>query len=155
MFYGEYHHSLDNKDRVIIPSRFRDIFKDNYSEKLFVTRGLDQCLFLFTEEDWKIQERRFRDMPFTSADSRRFNRLLFSGAVEVTVDKQGRVLVPNYLKKYAGIKQDVVLIGASDRVEIWAKDKWQEFYESSVTSFEEIAERLHNRDNSQNKGGPE
>jgi MraZ protein len=153
MFYGEYHHSLDNKDRVIIPSRFRDIFKENYSEKLFITRGLDQCLFIFTEEEWKTQERKFRGLPFTSADSRRFNRLLFSGAVDITVDRQGRILIPNFLKKYAAITQDVVIIGASDRMEIWAKEKWKEFYDSSVGGFEDVAERLFNKESSENKGG--
>jgi len=152
MFYGEYHHSLDSKDRVIIPSRFREIFKDNYSEKLFITRGLDQCLFVFTEEDWKTQEKKFRSLPFTSADGRRFNRLLFSGAVDILVDRQGRVLIPSFLKEYAGIKEDVVIIGASDRVEIWSKEKWKDFYEGSVGGFEEVAERLFNKESSQNKG---
>src|SRR5258706_4791015 len=153
MFYGEYHHSLDNKDRVIIPSRFRDLCKENYSEKLFITRGLDQCLFVFTEEEWKVQERKFRSLPFTSSDSRRFNRLLFSGAVDIIVDRQGRILVPSFLKKYAGITQDVVIIGASDRIEIWAKEKWKEFYDASVGGYEEIAERLFNKESSPNKGG--
>jgi MraZ protein len=152
MFYGEYNHSLDSKDRVIIPSRFRELFKDNYSENLFITRGLDHCLFLFTEEDWKNQEKKFRNQSFTQSDSRQFNRLFFSGAVDVTLDRQGRILVPNYLKKFAGIKQDVVIIGASDRIEIWANENWAKFYESSVTSYEEIAERLFNKP-SQPTGG--
>lgn len=153
MFYGEYHHSLDSKDRVIIPSRYREIFKDNYSENLFINKGLDKCLFLFTEEDWKNQEKKFSNHSFTNADSRKFNRLFFSGAVDVTLDRQGRVLIPGYLKKYAEIKQDVVIIGASNRIEIWSKDHWEKFYESSVTDYEEVAERLFNKNLSQPTGG--
>lgn len=153
MFYGEYQHSLDNKDRVIIPSRFRDIFKENYSDNLFLTRGLDKCLFLFTEEDWKQQEKKFKNLSFTSSDSRRFNRILFSGAVDVALDKQGRILIPSYLKEYAEIKTDVVVIGASDRIEVWSKESWKKFYESSVTQYEEVAERLFGNEPPKNEGG--
>ena len=123
MFYGEYEHSLDSKDRLIIPAKFREIFQENYVEKFFITRGLDRCLFVFTEEEWKLQEKKFRDIPFTRQESRKFNRLYFSGASEVVCDKQGRILVPAYLKSYADIKEDVVIIGVSDRIEIWAKEK--------------------------------
>src|SRR3989338_723852 len=80
MFYGEYQHSLDNKDRLIIPAKFREIFQENYAEKFFITRGLDRCLFVFTEEEWKLQERKFRDLSFTKGEARKFNRLYFSGA---------------------------------------------------------------------------
>jgi MraZ protein len=154
MFYGEYHHALDNKGRVIIPSHFRDILKENYSEKLFITRGLDQCLFVFTEEEWKSVEKKFRDLPFTSADSRLFNRVFFPGAVDILIDKQGRVLIPDYLKKYAGINEDVVIVGVSDRIEIWSKEKWQEFYQSSVGDFEKVSERLYKKESSENTGEP-
>ncbi len=142
MFYGEYQHSLDNKDRLIIPAKFREIFKENYAEKFFITRGLDRCLFLFTEEEWKLQEKRFRDIPFTRQESRKFNRLYFSGASEVMCDKQGRILVPDYLKKYGEIKEDVVIIGVSDRIEIWAKEKWGSFVSDNIGSFESLAEEL-------------
>lgn len=142
MFYGEYEHSLDNKGRVIIPAKFREIFKEQYVEKFFITRGLDQCLFVFTEETWKTQEKKFRDMPFTKADSRKFNRLYFSGACDVVCDKQGRILIPDYLKDYAGISEAVVIIGVSDRIEIWAKDKWKEFFDGSKGQFEDLADKL-------------
>ena len=142
MFYGQYEHSLDAKDRVIIPSKFREIFKEQYAEKFFITRGLDRCLFVFTEEEWKLQERRFRDMSFTREESRKFNRLYFSGACEVLCDKQGRILIPTYLKSYAEIKQDVVIIGVSDRIEIWSKDKWEQFFKGNLDSFESLAEKL-------------
>ena len=142
MFYGEYEHSLDNKDRVIIPAKFREIFKENYVEKFYLTRGLDECLFVFTEESWKLQEKKFRDMPFTKGESRNFNRLYFSGACDVVCDKQGRILIPVYLKSYAAIKENVVIIGVSDRIEIWAKEKWQQFYDSNKGNFESLAEKL-------------
>jgi len=142
MFYGEYSHSLDRKGRVIIPAKFREVVKEYFTEKFYLTRGLDGCLFVFTEESWKTQERKFREMSFTRTESRKFNRLYFSGACEAVCDKQGRILVPDYLKEYAEIKQDVVLIGVSDRIEIWAKEKWQKFFEANQGSFEELAEKL-------------
>ena len=142
MFYGEYEHSLDKKGRVILPARFRDSFREYDIKRLFVTRGLDKCLFLFTETEWKPQESKFRTMSFTRSDSRKFNRLFFSGASAVECDKQGRVLLPKYLKDFADIKRDVMVIGVSNRIEIWAKELWYEYYNSSKESFEEVAEKL-------------
>ncbi len=142
MFYGEYEHTLDKKGRLIIPSNFRDLIKEHYIEKFFVTRGLDRCLFMFAEDEWKSQESKFKSIPFTKSEARKFNRLYFSGAVEVACDKQGRILIPKYLKEFAEIKRDVMIIGVSNRIEIWSKEKWQEYYEGSKQSFEEIAERL-------------
>ena len=142
MFYGEYEHTLDNKGRVIIPAKFREILKEHYTERFFLTRGLDVCLFVFTEEAWKVQEKKFRDMPFTKGEARKFNRLYFSGACESLCDKQGRILIPEYLKNYAQIKEEVVLLGVSDRIEIWAKEKWQEFFNQHKGSFEDLAEKL-------------
>ena len=142
MFYGQYEHALDAKDRVIIPAKFREIFKEHYAEKFYLTRGLDRCLFVFTEEEWRNQERRFRDMSFTREESRKFNRLYFSGACEALCDKQGRILVPAYLKEYAEIKQNVMIIGVSDRIEIWSKEKWNDFFKNNLGSFESLAENL-------------
>ena len=142
MFYGEYGHSLDTKGRVIIPAKFREVCKENYIEKFFITRGLDQCLFVFTEESWKSQEKKFREMPFTKGESRKFNRLYFSGACDVVCDKQGRILIPDYLKGYAGIQEEVVIIGVSDRIEIWSKEKWKTFFDESKGQFEDLAEKL-------------
>lgn len=142
MFYGEYAHSIDRKGRLILPAKFREVAKANFAEKFFVTRGLDKCLFMFAEEEWKSQENKFKSVSFTKQQARTFNRLYFSGAVEAIPDKQGRILIPQYLKDFAEIKRDVVLVGVSSRIEIWAKDKWQEFYGNSRQSFEEIAEKL-------------
>lgn len=145
MFYGEYSHSLDKKGRLIVPAKFREVFKEHFAEKFYLTRGLDGCLFVFTEESWKSQERKFREMPFTRTESRKFNRLYFSGACDSVCDKQGRILIPDYLKRYAEIKEDVVIVGVSDRIEIWAKEKWERFFEGSKGSFEELAEKLVDR----------
>lgn len=142
MFYGEFEHTIDKKGRIIIPSKFRDSFKEYDIERFFITRGLDKCLFMFTEDEWKSQESKFKSISFTKSEARKFNRLYFSGASQIEIDKQGRLLLPKYLKDYADIKRDVVIIGVANRVEIWAKEAWQEYYKNSKGSFEQIAENL-------------
>ncbi|MDD5097572.1 MAG: division/cell wall cluster transcriptional repressor MraZ [Candidatus Omnitrophica bacterium] len=142
MFYGEFEHSIDRKGRLILPAKFREVAKNQFVEKFFVTRGLDKCLFMFSEEEWRSQENKFKTMSFTKQQSRTFNRLLFSGAQDVAFDKQGRILLPQYLKDFADIKKDVMIVGVSNRIEIWAKDAWNDFYKNSRQSFEEIAEKL-------------
>jgi len=142
MFYGEYEHTIDRKGRLIIPAKFRQALKEHEVKALFLTRGLDGCLFLFPEAEWRVAEGRFKQIPFTKGEGRKFNRLFFSGAAEVTVDRLGRLLLPRTLKEFAQIKQDVVIVGVSTRMEVWAKEKWQAFYEGSRASFEEIAERV-------------
>jgi len=142
MFYGEYEHALDNKGRLIIPSKFREVLKDHFVENFFVTRGLDKCLFVFTEPEWRLQEQKFKTLSFTKPEARKFNRLFFSGACEVVCDKQGRILLPQYLQTFANIDKDVMIVGVANRFEIWAKKKWEEFYEAAEGSFEQIAENL-------------
>ncbi|MBI4596835.1 MAG: division/cell wall cluster transcriptional repressor MraZ [Candidatus Omnitrophica bacterium] len=142
MLYGEYEHTVDRKGRVIIPSKFRQALTQHDVKTLFLTRGLDGCLFLFPEAEWRLAENRFKQIPFTKAEGRKFNRLFFSGAAEVAVDGLGRILIPKALKEFAQIKTDVVIVGVSSRMEIWAKEKWQAFYDSSRQSFEEVAERV-------------
>ena len=142
MFYGEHEHTIDRKGRLIIPSRFRQVLKDHYGDRCVVTRGLDRCLFLFPEDEWRTQESKFRALSFTKQEARRFNRFYFSGAVELNFDRQGRVLIPQYLKEYAGIKRDVVLVGVSNRIEIWDKEGWKKFYEEFKESYEQVAEKL-------------
>lgn len=142
MFYGEHEHTIDNKGRLIIPSKFREAFKEYGVEKFYITRGLDKCLFIFTETEWKSQEAKFKSVSFTKKDVRKFNRLYFSGASEIERDKQGRILIPKYLKDYAGIKRDVMIIGVSNRIEVWSKEVWHDYYNTSKESFEEIAEKL-------------
>ncbi len=140
MFYGEYEHTLDKKGRLIIPSKFREVLAEQDVGKLFITRGLDSCLFIFTEEEWNVQDQKFKSISFTKSEGRKFNRLYFSGATDVMWDKQGRILIPQYLKEFADIKKDIVLIGVSNRIEVWSKEKWKAFYQSSRESYEQIAE---------------
>ena len=147
MFYGEHEHSIDRKGRLIIPSKFREVFKENYVERFYITRGLDTCLFVFTEDEWKRQESRFKSLPVTSSQARQFNRLYFSGACEVACDRQGRILVPQYLKDYAQIKRDVVVVGVSNRIEIWGKEQWQVFYKNTKDAYEKIAENIFENEN--------
>jgi MraZ protein len=142
MFYGEFFHSIDRKGRLILPSKFREAAKANFIEKFFVTRGLDKCLFMFSEEEWRSQETKFKSMPFTKQESRVFNRIFFSGAIDVVPDRQGRILLPQFQKDYAQIKKEVVIVGVSNRIEIWGAESWKEFYGSWKQSFEEIAEKL-------------
>lgn len=142
MFYGEFQHSIDRKGRLIMPSKFREAAKSNFVEKFFVNRGLDKCLFMFSEEEWKAQENKFRNLSFTKQQARTFNRLYFSGAAEVIPDRQGRILVPQYLKDFANIKREVVIVGVSNRIEIWSKASWEDFYVKSSPAFEEISENL-------------
>ena len=127
-----------------MPSRFRDVAQENNIEKFFVTRGLDKCIFMFSENEWKQQEQKFKDLSFTKQEARSFNRMFFSGAVEILPDTQGRFLIPQYLKDFALIKRETILIGVSNRIEIWDKKSWNKFYNKSSESFEQTAENMLN-----------
>ncbi len=138
MFTGEYLHSLDGKGRVIIPSRLREGLGDRF----VVTRGLDHCLFVYPLAEWTRLEQKLKQLPFTRSDSRAFMRLFFSGAMEVETDKQGRVLIPQNLREYAGIEKDVMIIGVSNRVELWSEPAWREYFGKADDNYEELAEKL-------------
>lgn len=137
MFMGEYNHTIDAKSRLIIPSKFREVLGDEF----VVTKGLDGCLFVFDNTEWTAFEEKLQKLPsLTNPDVRKFVRFFMAGATSVEVDKQGRVLIPNSLKDFAGLEKDVVLIGAGSRMEIWSKER----YESTVTydDMEEVAQQL-------------
>ncbi|SEN08376.1 division/cell wall cluster transcriptional repressor MraZ [Lihuaxuella thermophila] len=138
MFMGEYRHTIDGKGRIIIPAKFREGLGDSF----VVTRGLDQCLFAYPRSEWTQLEQKLKALPFTKADARKFTRFFFSGACEVELDKQGRILLPPNLRDFAKLKKDCVIIGVSTRVEIWSKDLWEDYYLSSEDSFNEIAESI-------------
>lgn len=137
VFIGEYQHSLDLKNRMIVPSKFREAF----GNKFIITKGLDGCLYAYTLEEWAILENKLKSLPLTSKDARAFVRFFFSGANEVEIDKQGRALVPQNLKEYSSIEKDIVSIGVLTRVEIWSKDKWEDYNNNNV-DFDEIAEKM-------------
>ena len=135
---GEYQHSLDTKGRLIIPAKLRE----GLGETFVITRGLENCLFVYPQKEWEQLSLKLKELPFTKKDVRAFTRFLLSGAIEVEVDKQGRVLLPNNLREFADIDKDCVVIGVSSRVEIWSKQRWEEYYQSADASFEEIAETI-------------
>ncbi len=136
MFMGEYNHTVDTKGRLIVPSKFRDQLGDEF----VVTKGLDGCLFVYSKDEWENIEKKFRDIPLTTKDARKFARFFFAGAASCEVDKQGRILLPAVLREYAGIEKDVVSVGVFNRVEIWDKDKWQE--SNSYDDMDEVAEHM-------------
>ncbi len=143
MFYGQYEHSLDRKGRIIIPSKIRQVLNERFSEKFFVTRGLEKCISLYTQEAWDGIVEKVKTLPFmTGKNSRAFTRLLFSGAVECLLDKQGRILLPSSLREYAGITKDIVIVGVSSHIEIWGSESWDEYVSREGSVFEKTAEDL-------------
>ena len=138
MFMGEYEHQLDAKGRMIIPSKFRY----DLNERFIIPRGLDKCLFGYTLEEWQQIEEKMKTLPMTKKDARKFMRMFFSGAIEVELDKQGRINIPQNLRKYANLTKECTVIGVSNRIEIWDRETWNDFYEESEDSFEDIAEDL-------------
>ncbi|MDD5557646.1 MAG: division/cell wall cluster transcriptional repressor MraZ [bacterium] len=142
MFYGEYQHTVDGKGRLTIPARLRETLRENFIDKFYITRGLDRCLFVFTPNDWKSLVAKFRDQPLTRAKAREFMRIFFAGASEVECDKQGRIMIPQNLIKWAGIQKDVVVVGLVNRLEIWDEATWRRFESEKGSVYEEIAETL-------------
>jgi len=138
VFMGEWQHTLDSKGRLIIPAKFRE----QLGERFVVTRGLDHCLFVYPLIEWAILEEKLKSLPLTQGDARRFVRFLFSGATECELDKQGRINLPGNLREYAQLDKDVVVIGVSNRVEIWASESWTVYVEEASASYEEIAEKI-------------
>lgn len=138
MFMGEFQHSIDDKGRIIIPAKFRDLLGTSF----VATRGLDSCLFVYPMEEWGILEQKLKSLSLMKSDARAFSRFFFSGATECVWDKQGRVNLPANLRQYAKLDKDCVILGVSNRVEIWNKELWEQYFEQSEESFNEIAEKL-------------
>lgn len=138
MFMGEFQHSIDDKGRLIIPAKLRD----GLGESFIITRGLENCLFIYPKSEWQQVENKLKGLPFTKKDVRAFTRLLLSGAIEVETDKQGRALIPNNLREFADLDKECVIIGVSTRVEVWSKQRWQEYFDKADQSFEDIAETI-------------
>ena len=138
MFMGEYSHTIDTKGRLIIPSRFRE----ELGETFVVTKGLDGCLFVFSDEEWKAFEIKLKSLPLTNQNARQFARFFVAGATPCELDKQGRILLPATLREFAGLEKDVVLTGMLNRIEIWSKDKWNENNSLDDVAMDEIAEQM-------------
>ena len=136
MFMGEYNHTVDEKGRLIVPSKFRE----QLGEEFVVTKGLDGCLFIYPEDEWDRIEEKFREVPLTTQDARKFARFFFAGAATCEIDKQGRILLPQVLRTHANITKDAVLVGVLNRVEIWSRERWES--ESSFDDMNQIAEHM-------------
>lgn len=137
MFIGEYQHSLDSKNRIIVPSKLRD----GLGDKFIISKGLDGCLYAYPVDEWKKFENKLKDLPLTNRDARAFVRFFVAGATEIEADKQGRGLIPANLREYAGIEKEIVTIGALNKVEIWSKEKWESYNESDI-DMDSIADKM-------------
>lgn len=138
MLIGEYRYSIDDKKRVSIPAKWQG----ELGKKVIITRGLDGCLFLYSQKEWKKLVEKISKLPLGQRDSRGFQRIMLSGAMEASIDTLGRVLVPDYLKKYADLKKKVVIVGLYNHAEIWDEEKWEEYQSKSEKEVGDMAERL-------------
>ncbi len=138
MLIGEYLHTIDNKKRLAVPAKLRD----KIGKKAVITRGLDNCLFLYPLKEWEALAEKLSKLPVGQGDTRSFIRLMLAGASEVEMDSLGRILIPDYLKNYAELKKDIVIAGLYNRLEIWDKEKWSLYKENAGRNSEEIAEKL-------------
>lgn len=138
MFMGEFQHNIDAKGRLIVPAKFRE----ELGEKYVVTRGMDGCLFGYPMSEWEQLEEKLKEMPLAKKDARTFVRFFYSAATECEIDKQGRINIPGTLRTHAHLEKGCVIIGVSNRIEIWDEAKWQEFSNEAEENFDEIAETM-------------
>ncbi|MFA6426998.1 MAG: division/cell wall cluster transcriptional repressor MraZ [Candidatus Magasanikbacteria bacterium] len=138
MLIGEYSHNLDEKGRLAIPKKFRS----ELSKGAVVTRGLDSCLFLYTKTEWKKLADKLAALPFSQANTRAFARLMLAGAMDVEIDAQGRVILPEYLRTFAGLKKQVIVAGLYNRLELWDQGKWEEYKSRTEKDSNVIAEEM-------------
>lgn len=138
MFIGEYNHNLDEKGRLAIPVKFREELKGG----AVVTKGLDGCLFLYPISEWKIMADKLSHLPISQANTRAFARLMLAGAMDVSLDKQGRIIIPDYLRKYVSLTKKAIINGLYNRLEIWDEEAWEEYKKKTEADSGEIAEQL-------------
>lgn len=138
MFIGEYNHSVDTKGRMNVPAKFREDLGDRF----YMTKGLDNCLFMFPEAEWRVFEEKLKSLPLTNRNARAFVRLFFAGATECTLDKQGRVNIPQPLRDHGQIEKDVIVIGVGTRVELWSDTNWNAYNDPENISYDDIAEQM-------------
>ncbi len=142
MLMGEFHHNIDDKLRIIIPSKFRDELGSN----VIVTRGLENCLFIYSEKEWNNIVTKLKTLPFTKKDAREFTRIFLSGATVCEFDKQGRIKITMPLKEYASLSKECVVIGVNDRLEIWSLEDWNKYFNSNRETLSDAAEKLFETD---------
>lgn len=140
MLLGEYNHNIDDKGRVSVPAKFRE----DLGSSFIVTKGLDNCLFIYSKNEWTTFETKLKDLPLTNPNARNFIRFFFSGATECELDKQGRIILPQNLREYAGLNKDVAIIGVATRVEIWDREKWNTYTSSDNMDMDEVAIQMSN-----------
>ncbi len=138
MFIGEYYHAVDDKGRLAVPIKFRE----ELATGAVVTRGLDKCLFLYPQREWEILAEKLAKLPIARANTRAFSRLMLAGAMDVELDKQGRIILPEYLRKYGGLKRKVVVAGLYNRLEIWDELTWNQYRTGTEKTSTDIAEAL-------------
>ena len=138
MFLGEFQHTIDTKGRVSLPAKFRD----GLGEKFYVTKGLEECLFIFSEAEWTTFSDRLKQLSLAKKEARAFVRFFFGGAAELECDKQGRMLLPAPLREYAGCKKDAVIVGVGSRIEVWDQERWTNYNDGMIPEVTEIAEQL-------------
>lgn len=138
MFIGEFHHSVDSKGRLIIPALFREML----GERCVITRGIDQCLFIYPLSEWKLLLEKINGLPVNRKDARQFARFFLSGAIECEFDKQGRINISTPLMTYAELIKDCVVIGVSNRIEVWDTIKWESYFATSIDCISDIAENI-------------
>lgn len=141
MFRGRYEHSLDAKGRVSIPSKFREILATNYDERLIIT-NFDNCLWAYPHAEWQIIEDRVAALPQFKPEVKALQRVFISAATECPLDRQGRILIPPTLREYAGISRDLVFVGMTKRIEVWATERWQKVFSQSQTALDDMGEKL-------------
>jgi len=138
IFIGEYIHVLDGKGRLAIPTKFRSILKKG----AVVTKGLDGCLFLYAKDEWQKLVDKLNQMPVSQGNARAFGRLMLAGAMPVRIDVQGRINLPNYLIKFASLKNNAVIAGLMNRLEVWDEKRWKDYKKKTEPESEKIAEEL-------------
>ncbi len=135
---GEFHHNIDEKGRLIIPSKLRE----ELGENIIVTRGLEDTLFIYSEKEWSLIVSKLKSLPFTKKDARSFTRMFLSGATAIEFDKQGRIKVPSPLVDYASLIKECVIIGVGDRLEVWSREKWNKFLDAGKEELSDLADHL-------------
>jgi MraZ protein len=141
MFRGRYEHTIDSKGRISIPSKFREILIEKYDDRLVIT-NFDHCLVAFPYDEWSVLEQKVNSLSLVKKESKTFLRFFYSSAIDCMIDKQGRLLIPQTLRDYANLQKDVVLVGEGRKIEIWAKERWQEVVQRAQEEFEQISDTL-------------